>query len=84
MNHPTLALVVIVIILANLMMAAFALLTSKVTTITIPTFFAFAKSKDAIPVQKNNQDLMQSGRDSVAANIATNVICSSPGPCIVE
>lgn len=73
MNHTTLGIVVIVIILANLIMATFAITTA-----------AFAKSKDAIPAQKNNQDLIQNGRGSVAANIATNVICASPGPCIVE
>jgi cytochrome b len=76
MNHTTPGIVVIVIILANLIMGTFA--------ITTTAFSAFAKSKDAIPAQKNNQDLIQNGRDSVAANIATNVICASPGPCIVE
>ena len=78
MNHATLGIVVIVIILANLIIATFA------TTRTTITFSAFAKSKDTIPVQKNNQDLFQGGRDSVATNIATNIICASPGPCIVE
>ena len=76
MNHTTPGIVVIVIILANLIMATFA--------ITTTAFSAFAKSKHAIPTQKNNQDLIQNGRGSVAANIATNVICASPGPCIVE
>jgi len=79
MNHTTLGIVVIVIILANLIMATF-----PIPTTTVITFSAFAKSKDAIPAQKNNQDLIQNGRDSVATNIATNVVCASPGPCIVE
>ena len=79
MNRTTPGIVVIVIVLANLIMATFA-----ITTTTVLPFSAFAKSRDAIHAQKNNQDLIQNGRDSVAANIATNVICASAGPCIVE
>ena len=81
MNHTTLGIVVIVVILANLIITAFAITR---TTMSL-TFSAFAKSKDAIPVQKNNQDLIQGGKDSMATNIATNLICASPGrPCIIE
>lgn len=81
MNHTILGIVVIAIILANFIIAASAM----TRTTMILTFSAFAKSKDTIPLQKNNQDLIQGGRDSTATNIATNMICASPGrPCIVE
>ncbi|HJT47019.1 MAG TPA: hypothetical protein VJ729_02465 [Nitrososphaeraceae archaeon] len=81
MNHTTLGIVLIAIILTNFIIAASAM----TRTTIILTFSAFAKSNDTIPLQKNNQDLIQGGKDSMATNIATNLICASPSrPCVVE
>lgn len=74
MNHTTLGMIFAVI---SVIMAA-----SLVST--MPAVHAVTKSKDNSPMQKNEQHLFQSGRDNLATNIATNVICVSPGPCIVE
>jgi hypothetical protein len=78
MSHTTIGIVIIIVL-------AFIAAQIISTSACLSTMQAFAKAKhDTIPLQKNNQDLFQSGKNNMASNIATNLICASHGPCIVE
>ena len=78
MNHTALGIGLIVLLglAVSLAMSTFVL--------KIIMFNAFAKNSDGRLSTQNNQEIFVTGKHNMAANIATNVICASPGPCIIE